>query len=140
MIFDQIERADGIKPNDFEMKLRKIITEYLTPPRSAKKLQTALKWIKRFREEDVDCLKVEDLHELSKAVEVRFILDCAEMTTRASLKRNESRWGLSDYRIDFPERDDENWLKFVDVEIDQNTGEMVLSTSPVKKRDSREAK
>ena len=63
----------------------------------------------------MDCLKVEDWHELSKAVEVRFILDCAEMTARSSLKRNETRWGVSDYRSDFPERDDANWLKFVDL-------------------------
>ena len=79
IIFAQKKKTDGIKPNDFELKLRTVITEYLTPPRSAEKLNTTLKWIKRFREEDVDLLKVEDWHELSKAVEVRFILDCAEI-------------------------------------------------------------
>jgi succinate dehydrogenase/fumarate reductase flavoprotein subunit len=140
MIFARTDRAEGVKPNEFELKLRKIITEYLTPPRSAEKLKTALKWIKRFRKEDVDFLKVEDWHELSKAVEVRFILDCAEMTARSSLKRNETRWGISDYRSDFPERDDENWLKFVDLEMDHNSGEMVVSTSPVKRRENKEAK
>ncbi len=139
-IFAQTKRTDGITPNDFEFKLRTVITEYLTPPRNAKKLETALAWIKRFRKEDVDCLKVEDFHELSKAAEVRFILDCAEMTARASLLRNETRWGVSDYRSDFPQRDDENWLKFVDVEMDQNSGEMVVSASPVKRRENKEAK
>jgi len=140
MIFSRTKRTDGLKPNDFERKLRTVITEYLTPPRSAEKLKTALKWIKRFRKEDVDAIKVEDWHELSKAVEIRFILDCAEMTARASLKRQETRWGVSDYRSDFPQRDDENWLKFVDVEMDHNSGKMVVSTSPVKRRESREAK
>jgi len=139
-IFAPAERSDGIKPNDFELKLRTIITEYLTPPRSAEKLKTALFWIKRFREEDVECLKVEDWHELSKAVEVQFILDCAEMTARSSLKRNETRWGVSDYRSDFPERDDANWLKFVEVERNCETGEMLISTSPVKYRTSKEVK
>ncbi|MDM8536970.1 FAD-binding protein [Desulfobacterales bacterium HSG17] len=140
MIFVQAKRTDGIKPNDFELKVRTIITQYLTPPRSAEKLKTALKWIKRFRKEDVDCLKVEDWHELSKAVEVQFILDCAEMTARASLKRNETRWGVSDYRSDFPQRDDENWLKFVDLEMDCNSGEMVVSASPVKRRENKDVK
>jgi len=139
-IFARTKRTDGVKPNDFERKLRTIITEYLTPPRSAGKLKTALKWIQRFRKEDVDCLNVEDLHELSKAVEVRFIMGCAEMTARASLKREETRWGVSDYRSDFPQRDDENWLKFVDLEMDQNSGEMMVSTSPVKPRENKEAK
>ena len=85
----------------------------------------------------MECLNVEDWHELSKAVEVRFILDCAEMTARASLKRNESRWGVSDYRSDFPKRDDDNWLKFVDLEINHKTEEMVVSTSPVVRKEGR---
>jgi succinate dehydrogenase/fumarate reductase flavoprotein subunit len=132
MIIAQHKRVAGIKPNDFELKLRKIITEYLTPPRSDEKLKTTLKWIKKFREEDVDRIYVEDWHELSKAVEARFILDCAEMTARSSLKRKETRWGVSDYRSDFPERDDENWLKFVDLKINPDSKEMVVFTSPVK--------
>jgi succinate dehydrogenase/fumarate reductase flavoprotein subunit len=140
MIFAQSKKVDGIKPNDFELKLRKVITEYLTPPRSAEKLKTALKWFKRFREEDVDRLNAEDWHELSKAVEVRFILDCAEMTARSSLKREETRWGVSDYRSDFPNRDDDNWLKFIDLKIDHKTGEMVVSTSPIKRRENKEVK
>jgi succinate dehydrogenase/fumarate reductase flavoprotein subunit len=139
-IFAQLDRSDGIKPKDFELKLRNMITEYLAPPRNAEKLETALKWIKKFRNEDVENLKVEDLHELGKAVEARFILDCAEMTARSALKRKETRWGKSDYRSDFPERDDENWLKFVDLKMDQKTGEMIIFTSPIKRRKSRESK
>ena len=140
MVYAQIERADGIKPNDFEFKLRTVITEYLTPPRSAEKLKTALKWFERFREEDIDRLKPEDWHELSKAVEARFILDCAEMTAMSALKREETRWGVSDYRSDFPKRDDKNWLKFVDLQMEQKTGEMVVSTSPIKRRENKEEK
>ena len=140
MIMAQSESVDGIKPNEFELKLRTIITEYLTPPRSAEKLETALKWFKRFRAEDVDRLNPEDLHELSKAVEAGFILDCAEMTARAALKREETRWGVSDYRSDFPKRDDKNWLKFIDLKMDPNTREMIVSTSPIKRRENKEAK
>jgi len=140
MVFDQADRADGIKPNEFEFKLRTVITDYLTPPRSAIKLKTALKWFERFRKEDIDHLKPLDLHELSKAVEARFILDCAEMTARSALKREETRWGISDYRHDFPKRDDENWQKFVDIKMDSETGEMVVSTSPIKRRETKEAK
>lgn len=88
----------------------------------------------------MDRLNAEDWHELSKAVEVRFILDCAEMTARSSLKRQETRWGVSDYRSDFPNRDDDNWLKFIDLKIDHKTGEMFVSTSPVKRRENKEVK
>jgi HEAT repeat protein len=44
-----------------------------------------------------------------RAVEVSFIRDCAEMASRSSLTRTESRWGLYHDRSDLPERDDENW-------------------------------
>jgi succinate dehydrogenase/fumarate reductase flavoprotein subunit len=136
-IFAQLDRSDGIKPKDFEFKLRNMITKYLAPPRNAEKLETALKWIEKFRNEDLEILKVEDLHELGKAVEARFILDCAEMTARSALKRQETRWGKSDFRTDFPERDDKNWLKFVDLKMDHKTGEMTIFTSPIKRRKSK---
>ena len=133
-IFSQLDRSDGIKPKNFELKLRNMITEYLAPPRNAEKLEKALKLIEKFRKEDIENLRVEDLHELGKAVEARFILDCAEMTARSALKRQETRWGKSDFRSDFPERDDKNWLKFVDLKMNQKTGEMIIFTSPVKRR------
>jgi len=135
-IFAQLDRSEGIKPNQFELRLRNMITEFLTPPRNAEKLENALNLIVEFRK-DVEKLKVEDLHELGKAVEARFILDCAEMTARSALKREETRWGKSDFRSDFRERDDRNWLKFVDLKMDQETGEMRIFTSPVKRRQGK---
>ena len=43
-------------------------------------------------------------------MEAHFIRDCAEMAARASLYRTESRWGLYHHRVDYPERDDDNWF------------------------------
>jgi succinate dehydrogenase/fumarate reductase flavoprotein subunit len=139
-LFAQLDRPGGMKPKDFELKLRNMITEYLAPPRNAEKLVKALKAIDKFRKEDIENLSAEDLHELGKAVEARFILDCAEMTARSALERQETRWGKSDYRSDFPERDDKNWLKFVDLKMDQKTGNMIIFTSPVKRRKGKERK
>ncbi len=56
------------------------------------------------------------------------------MNARSALKRKETRWGVNDYRSDFPERDDENWLKHVLVRIDPEGGEMKVLTSPVKRK------
>ncbi|MNG13054.1 putative oxidoreductase [compost metagenome] len=46
-------------------------------------------------------------------MEVHSIVDCAEMMAKASLFRKESRWGFYHYFLDYPERDDANWLKRV---------------------------
>jgi succinate dehydrogenase/fumarate reductase flavoprotein subunit len=45
-----------------------------------------------------------------RAMECHFIRDCAEMAARASLFRQESRWGLYHYRLDFPEMNDADWF------------------------------
>jgi succinate dehydrogenase / fumarate reductase flavoprotein subunit len=47
--------------------------------------------------------------ELLEAIELGYLLDLAELTAASALARQESRGAHS--REDYPERDDENWLK-----------------------------
>jgi succinate dehydrogenase / fumarate reductase flavoprotein subunit len=47
--------------------------------------------------------------DLVEALELGFLLDCAEATVESALARTESRGGHA--REDFPDRDDVNWLK-----------------------------
>ncbi|HEY1350516.1 MAG TPA: succinate dehydrogenase flavoprotein subunit [Ktedonobacteraceae bacterium] len=47
--------------------------------------------------------------ELVEAIELGFLLDCAQATTHSALARKESRG--AHYRLDYLERDDANWLK-----------------------------
>jgi succinate dehydrogenase / fumarate reductase flavoprotein subunit len=47
--------------------------------------------------------------ELLETIELGYLLDLAEVTAESALARTESRGAHS--REDFPERDDENWLK-----------------------------
>ena len=47
--------------------------------------------------------------ELVEAVELGFLLDCSEATTHGALARTESRG--AHFRLDYPKRDDVNWLK-----------------------------
>ena len=53
-----------------------------------------------------------------RAVECGFILDSALFAATASLYRTESRWGLYHYRLDHPQRDDENWFVHVNLRKD----------------------
>ena len=47
--------------------------------------------------------------DLTSAIEIGYMLDLAEVVAIGALKRQESRG--AHYRLDYPKRDDENWLK-----------------------------
>jgi succinate dehydrogenase / fumarate reductase, flavoprotein subunit len=47
------------------------------------------------------------------AIELGYMLDVAESTVVAAIERTESRG--AQYRTDFPERNDDEWLKHIDI-------------------------
>lgn len=102
-------RSGGLPPNQVEYKLRRMVNDYLQPPKATRKMKLALE---RFDEiaEDIRNISAENPHELMRAMEVQVIHDCARMAAHASLFREESRWGLYHNRVDFPQRDDANWF------------------------------
>ncbi|WP_126282173.1 fumarate reductase/succinate dehydrogenase flavoprotein subunit [Burkholderia stagnalis] len=102
-------RDHGLAPNQVEYKLRRMVNDYLQPPKVTRKMEIGLQ---RFEEiaDDIDAIKATHPHELMRAAEVRAIRDCAEMAARASLYRTESRWGLYHHRVDHPHRNDRDWF------------------------------
>jgi len=128
-VFMPLESKGDIPPRLLEFKLRRIINEYIDSPKSERKLKTALYYISRFKK-DLLRLKADDPHQLMRALEVHFILDCAEMSALASLARQESRWGIFHYRIDYPSRDDRNWQKFLILKLDKKTKKIQILTKP----------
>ena len=61
------------------------------------------------------------------AIELGYMLDCAETIVLGALERAESRG--AQYRTDFPERNDEQWLKHIDITLGRDRPE--VSYSPV---------
>lgn len=128
-ILAPLNREDGIPPNQMEYKIRRLVNDYLQPPKVTRKMEIGLA---RFREirQDLPLLYARDPHELLRAMEVHHILDCAEMAAVSSLYRKESRWGLYHYRVDYPERNDEEWFCHVQLFKDEN-GNMSCRKRPV---------
>ncbi|WP_194788213.1 fumarate reductase/succinate dehydrogenase flavoprotein subunit [Pseudomonas sp. UFMG81] len=108
-VFAPLQREHGLPPAQVEYKLRRMVNDYLQPPKVTKKMEIGLA---RFAEieRDLEQMKANNPHELMRAMEVTVIRDCAEMAARASLFRQESRWGLYHHRVDFPERNDGEWF------------------------------
>jgi succinate dehydrogenase / fumarate reductase flavoprotein subunit len=62
------------------------------------------------------------------AIELGYMLDCSEAIVVAALERKESRG--AQFRIDYPERNDEQWLKHIDISRNGDEAPQV-SYSPV---------
>ncbi|MDN7607871.1 fumarate reductase/succinate dehydrogenase flavoprotein subunit [Burkholderia multivorans] len=108
-VFAPLAREHGLAPAQVEYKLRRMVNDYLQPPKVTRKMEIGLQ---RFADiaEDTESIKATHPHELMRAAEVRAIRDCAEMAARASLFRTESRWGLYHHRVDYPHRNDAEWF------------------------------
>lgn len=117
-----LSRTDGIPPNQFEYKVRRLVNDYLQPPKVTKKMDIGLHRLRQMKE-DIPFLYARDPHELLRANEAQHILDCAEMAAVASMYRTESRWGLYHHYVDHPETDNNEWFCHVQLYKD-NGGEM----------------
>jgi succinate dehydrogenase/fumarate reductase flavoprotein subunit len=107
------EYAAGIAIEEFEYKVRRIINDYIVPPKNDYKLNQALWWMNQFRKELNEKVRVKDVHDMFKFYEIQNIIQCATMSALASKERRESRWGLWHYRTDYQERNDRDWLKHI---------------------------
>jgi succinate dehydrogenase/fumarate reductase flavoprotein subunit len=105
--------GNPIAIEEFEYKVRRIINDYIRPPKAEYKLDRALWWMERFRKELKDLVCIRDIHDLFKAYEVENIIQCATMSALASKLRKESRWGPWHHRTDYMDRNDEEWLKHI---------------------------
>jgi succinate dehydrogenase/fumarate reductase flavoprotein subunit len=121
---DPLKREEGFEPEEMEFKVRRIIKPHLTSPKSAPRLEAALRQVELFRQ-DLKKVKARDYHEVMKVVEIEAIIDTLEMAVRASLMRTESRWGYGHYRLDFPEKNPAWDKKYVIVAKGLATGNMI---------------
>jgi succinate dehydrogenase/fumarate reductase flavoprotein subunit len=92
-----------------EFKTRRLVNDYLQPPKVTRKMEIGLQRLDEIRE-DLDAMSATDPHELMRAMEAHTIRDCAELAASASLYRTESRWGLYHLRVDHPEKNDADWF------------------------------
>ncbi|MFT4808082.1 MAG: succinate dehydrogenase/fumarate reductase flavoprotein subunit [Paraglaciecola sp.] len=129
-ILAPLKQTDGIPPSQFEYKLRRLVNDYLQPPKVTKKMDIGLARILAM-ENDIPLLYARDAHELLRANEAQHILDCAKMAAVASMYRQESRWGLYHNYVDFPQTNDSEWFCHVQLFKDNND-QMTCSKKPVK--------
>ena len=125
---------EGISPislHDLEFKARRVIGDYAAPPKNEYKLDQCLRWVDRMKAE-LATATAQDFHELGKIWEIDAILECASLSATASKTRKESRWGVAHLRADYPEQNDEEWLKHIDLTRTAD-GRIAVSTRPIER-------
>ena len=65
---------------------------------------------------------------LPGAIELGYMLDCAECTVVGAIERKESRG--AQFRTDYPKRNDDEWLKHIDISLN-GSDVPAVSYSPV---------
>jgi succinate dehydrogenase / fumarate reductase flavoprotein subunit len=126
------EPGGGRRMSELKNELGETMDRHVAVFRDKDGLDQALQVVKRLQEE-YKLIAIDDRgsvfnQDVIAALELGFMLDCAEATVVSAIHRTESRG--AHYRTDSPERDDENWLKHIGLTLGPD-GEPHISYSPV---------
>jgi succinate dehydrogenase / fumarate reductase flavoprotein subunit len=117
--------------SEIRAELGRTMDKYVAVFRDEDGLRIALDIVRRLKEEARD-VAIDDKgtvfnQDVLGALELEFMLDNAECTVVSAIERKESRG--AQYRTDYPERNDEEWLRHINVS--PNGGEPEISYSEV---------
>lgn len=111
-VYAYINKKEGIRPQEIKQQVKSIMGQAVGFGRTKQGLEDALQKLAELTGQ-MDRLKAASVlaynREWLEAVEVEAMVKVAKIVTLAALTREESRG--HHYRLDFPERDDCNWLK-----------------------------
>lgn len=125
-----MKRETGMNPRWAKDVLHATMAPFwISLAKSEETLNAALVYVEQLRDKVMPILIARDSHDLRLVHEFRAQICDAEMKIRSSLARKESRG--SHYRIDYPYRDDENFLVYIVVKKAEDGG-MVVEKVPVK--------
>jgi succinate dehydrogenase flavoprotein subunit len=128
---------DGRRVSEIKNELGELMNKHAAVFRDEAGLRSALESIGRLKEEAgkawIDDRGTVFNQDVLGAIELGFMVDCAEATVIAAIERKESRG--AQFRTDYPDRNDGEWLKHIDISLGSDgaggVGGPQISYSPV---------
>jgi succinate dehydrogenase / fumarate reductase flavoprotein subunit len=123
------ERGSGRRVSEIRKELGQTMDRYVAVFRDDEGIRKAHEIVKRLKEE-AKTAYIDDRgsvfnQDVLGALELGYMLDCAECACVGALHRTESRG--AQYRTDFPERNDDEWLKHIDLTMNGDGPEITYS-------------
>ncbi len=126
-----------VLPQEAEERLQKIMDEYAGGLSSAYQTNKAMLTMAKQKldalEKQLTYLMARSPHDLMQAHEVIDRLLVAQALVKHMLTREETRWPAFHSRSDFPERNDADWLNFVNTRYNKERGAWHISRRPYTK-------
>jgi succinate dehydrogenase / fumarate reductase flavoprotein subunit len=123
----------GRRVSEIKQELGDTMNQYVAVYRDEAGLAQALEIVNRLQEESrsayIDDHGTVFNQDVLGALELGYMLDCAQATVVAAIERKESRG--AQFRTDFPERNDAEWLKHIDITLNGDPAHPEVSYSPV---------
>jgi succinate dehydrogenase / fumarate reductase flavoprotein subunit len=123
------EHGSGRRISEMRRELGETMDKHVAVFRNEEGIRTAHDTVRRLKEEAATAY-IDDRgsifnQDVLGALELDFMLDNAECTCVAALHRTESRG--AQFRTDFPDRNDDEWLKHVDLSMDGDAPQISYS-------------
>jgi succinate dehydrogenase / fumarate reductase flavoprotein subunit len=122
----------GRRISEIKDELGAMMNDYVAVYRDEDGLTQALEIVRRLQEESsrayIDDRGTVFNQDVLGAIELDYMLICAETTVIAAIERKESRG--AQFRTDYPERNDADWLKHINITRGED-GSPQISDSPV---------
>jgi len=136
------EKGSGRRVSEIKLDLGTVMDAKVAVFRDEAGITEALETVQRLKEE-AKTAYIDDKgsvfnQDLLGAIELGYMLDNAECTCVAALERKESRG--AQYRTDFPERNDEEWLKHIDLQLNDDGPEISYSEVTITQWEPEERK
>ncbi|MDR4508269.1 MAG: adenylyl-sulfate reductase subunit alpha [Candidatus Brocadiaceae bacterium] len=134
-ILAPLKNKTGISPQDVRERLQKIMDEYaggisMNYVLYEEKLLEAKRLLKCLKKRTKD-LTATDSYNLVEALECIDRVDVATVLVEHLLYRKETRWICYQSRLDFPQKDNDRWLVYVNSIYNPESGEIRIVERPL---------